>query len=271
MKTYFFISGLPRSGSTLLSSILNQNPDIYCSPEQSLVCDLIFNVENYILNSEEYNSWGNDQGKNKICKSIIDNFYDHRKEKFILDKCRTWGTPYNLNLIRKYITNDIKILCPVRPILEILTSFINLFDENIDKNIFVDNNIKTNQRFVYRDLNDARCDELMSLNSPIDKALFALSQSKLKENEGIFHIIEYDDLIFDTKNTIKKIYDFLGISYFDHSFENLKSSDEINHEYYNLPDLHKIRNQIGKVSKNPSEVLSKYVIKKYGSNYEVWR
>ena len=28
-KTYFFLSGLPRSGISLLGAILNQNPDIY--------------------------------------------------------------------------------------------------------------------------------------------------------------------------------------------------------------------------------------------------
>ena len=28
-KTYFFLSGLPRSGTTLLGAILEQNPNIY--------------------------------------------------------------------------------------------------------------------------------------------------------------------------------------------------------------------------------------------------
>ena len=39
MKSYYFISGLPRSGSTLLSGILKQNPDFYAdiaSPVQEL-------------------------------------------------------------------------------------------------------------------------------------------------------------------------------------------------------------------------------------------
>ena len=39
MKSYYFISGLPRSGSTLLSGILKQNPDFYAdiaSPVQGL-------------------------------------------------------------------------------------------------------------------------------------------------------------------------------------------------------------------------------------------
>ena len=31
-KEVFFLAGLPRSGNTILSSILNQNPDVCCTP-----------------------------------------------------------------------------------------------------------------------------------------------------------------------------------------------------------------------------------------------
>ena len=215
MKTYFFLSGLPRSGSTLLSNILNQNPDIYCSPEQSVVCDLLFYNEKYFLTSQEHQSWTNESGKNKVLNSIIQNFYSHRSEKYIIDKSRTWGTPYNLELIRKYITQDIKIICPVRPILEILASFIKLFHEN-GSGGFVDDNIYSNDRLIYRPIDDVRCDELMIPGGALDKALFALSQHK--NNDGIFHFVEYDDLVFNTKKTIQDIYNFLEIAE-THNFE----------------------------------------------------
>lgn len=51
MKEFFFISGLPRSGSTLLSAILRQNPEFYAdisSPVQGLVASTI----NVITGSE---------------------------------------------------------------------------------------------------------------------------------------------------------------------------------------------------------------------------
>jgi hypothetical protein len=31
-KKIFFLAGFPRAGNTLLTSILNQNPDICCTP-----------------------------------------------------------------------------------------------------------------------------------------------------------------------------------------------------------------------------------------------
>jgi sulfotransferase len=268
-KTYFFLSGLPRSGSTLLSSILNQNPNIYCSPDESFICDLIFRTDFYINNSDEYNSCTNKNGRNNICSSIIENYYSNKTEKYIIDKCRTWGTPDNLNFIRKYITNDIKIICPVRPILEVLTSFIHLFNQNEGRRIFIDTHIQSNGRYFYRPLNDIRCDELMKMNGTIDQALFSLSQSKLPQNKDIFHIIEYDDLVFETEKTIKKLYDFLNLEYFNHDFKNISSSNEINHNYYGMPDLHKVRRTIEKTSPVVENVLSDYVIQKY-RNYNVW-
>ena len=37
MKTYYFMSGLPRSGSTVLASILNQNPAVYVTPTSPML------------------------------------------------------------------------------------------------------------------------------------------------------------------------------------------------------------------------------------------
>ena len=54
MKTFHFLSGLPRSGSTLITSLLNQNPQIHASTN-SPVLDTIHYTEEYLLkNSEQY-------------------------------------------------------------------------------------------------------------------------------------------------------------------------------------------------------------------------
>ena len=42
-NTYFYFSGLPRCGSTLLSEILNQNPDIAVTAS-SITPDLLANI-----------------------------------------------------------------------------------------------------------------------------------------------------------------------------------------------------------------------------------
>ena len=44
MKTLYFLGGLPRSGSTLLGSLLNQHSEIYVSPTSPLG-DVVSGIE----------------------------------------------------------------------------------------------------------------------------------------------------------------------------------------------------------------------------------
>ena len=44
-KDYFFLCGLPRSGSALLASILNQNPNIGVYPN-SILPDILYQLNN---------------------------------------------------------------------------------------------------------------------------------------------------------------------------------------------------------------------------------
>lgn len=269
MKKYFFLAGLPRSGSTLLTCLLNQNPEIYCSNE-SPMCDLLYRTERYFAESIGFNSSQNEEGHINVCNSLVSNYYSCKSQPYIIDKFRSWGTPDNLNLIRKYITDDVKIICPVRSINEILASFIKLFRYHSDRQNFVDHNIVNNGRFIYRSIDDVRCDELMIPNGPIDSALFAMSQYNMPENRGVFHFVEYDDLITSPKETMDGIYNFLGLHTYQHNFDNIQQSTEINHNYHNLPTMHVVRDTLKKKSTPPEDILSPYIINKY-KDYEFWR
>jgi sulfotransferase len=50
VKTYHFMAGLPRSGSTLLKSLIDQNPNIHTEPV-SPVMELMYHTEEYFKNS----------------------------------------------------------------------------------------------------------------------------------------------------------------------------------------------------------------------------
>jgi hypothetical protein len=48
---YFMMAGLPRSGSTLLRSILNQNPELHSGPISPSV-ELLYYTDKYFQSSE---------------------------------------------------------------------------------------------------------------------------------------------------------------------------------------------------------------------------
>ena len=263
------MAGLPRSGSTLLAAILNQNPDIHVSND-SPVCDLLFSTHKTFETSEQYAADENYLGYMKVCSSIIDNYYSYIDRKYVVDKQRSWGTPFNLQMIERFITKDIKILCPVRDILEILASFINLIHKNPNIQSVIDRDISQAEMFFYRPVDDVRCDFLMSPKNPMDQELFSLSQSLISENKNKFHLIEYDDLINDPESTMKNVYHFLGIEYFKHDFINIEQKNKPNDSIYGMKDLHKVRKKLEKKSIDPKSILSPYILNKY-KGYEFWR
>jgi len=269
--TYFFMGGLSRSGSTLLSAILNQNPDIY-APENSPICDLTYKLNLLFDHNPQYNAVPNEERRVNVLRSLIDNYYYDIERPIIIDKFRSWGTPYNVSMIQSLYTKNVKIICPVRNVLEILSSFITLLENNKGNISFVDRIIKNEGLYNHKkNLNDIRCDVLMNMNGGIEHQLYAIRESLLSDNKKFFHLVEYNDLVSNTKNEIEKIYNFLGIEPFEHSYDCIHyTSSSRDTEYFGVPNLHTVRKKISKTSKDFRKVLSKNVIKKY-SNKEFWR
>ena len=89
-KDYFFITGLPRTGSTLLTSLLSQNPNIHAagnSPVSQMMYDMHVSVTENC--DEQFEALGLDGSE--YVSNIIDRFYSKTKSKYIFDKSRSWG------------------------------------------------------------------------------------------------------------------------------------------------------------------------------------
>ena len=74
-KKFYFMAGLPRSGGTLLSSILNQNPNIYVSPQSTLPNTLGATYNQY--QSKENKDYDQFQNIYNVMEMIIPTFYSY--------------------------------------------------------------------------------------------------------------------------------------------------------------------------------------------------
>ena len=104
-KEYYFISGLPRSGSTLLSGILKQNPEFYADIT-SPVSGIIQSTINGITGSEN-NHNVNEERRKSILTSIFDGYYSFTEIPVIFDTSRGWTSK----------TSTLKALFPYTKIL----------------------------------------------------------------------------------------------------------------------------------------------------------
>ena len=270
MKTFYFMAGLPRSGSTLISSILNQNPNIYSSAN-SPMCGMMFNLERSIFASEQYNAYPKPQAMSNTIMGVINGYYSDTDKNIIIDKSREWSIPEYFEVLLRNLPYPPKIIVPVRSITDILASFISLVNKNPGRSNFIDSEIETRQEFnFYKPKNDIRCDHLMRSKGLIDNCLYGISYALQPENKKYFHFVEYEDLINNPEEEINKIYNFYGIDKYTHNYYNIENTIKEDDRVYGLMGQHDVRSSVSKRGIDKNKVLSEYVLNKY-SGEEFWR
>ena len=266
MKTFYFMAGLPRSGSTLLSSILNQNPRFYSGPS-SPVLGAMYAVEENFTTNELYTGYPKPDQVIEIIGSIPHHFYSDVEEPIVFDKNRAWTArvPY----IEQYIKQQAKILVPVRRVDEILTSVLSMihrnpFQEGQDRINFVDEYlVKTNQPI--NDYN--RCMHLLSPDGIVYESLNAVKVGLEQNMRDKMHFIDYNDMVSNPEQVMEDIYDFLGEEHYEHTFDELSNTHRENDlNTYGLGDMHEVRSKLEKTSTPPESILPKEIIDLYQDN-----
>jgi sulfotransferase len=261
-KTYHFMAGLPRSGSTVLSALLNQNPEIYSSPQTDLI-GMLYELESKIPGYESYRAKLMHPNFASVLYGMADNFYSPIDKPVVIDKNRGWGTPYNWDNLSLYVNPEGKVILTMRPILEVLASFIQVAQKTNKATAsmpYLNNDLWATH---YRDATDAQVENIMSANGEMDRAIFSIA-NLIKNHRDKVYVVWFDDLLDSPQETMNGIYDFLGLDRFEHNFNNIKAVD--NHDDlsgYGMVGLHDVNKKLARPKTNPSELLSDYVIQKY--------
>lgn len=226
--SFVCLSGLPRTGSTLLSSLLSQNPEIY-SEGQSAVCQLMWDMQVsfetelcvYALSANRRTNTQED-----LIRAIPAIYYKDVKASHIVDKSRSWTIPANVDMLRRYVTNDPKIIVMVRPVEEIVRSFVDLrkannYEGNLEEDLWIPN------------------------TEPLTRPLLGVEYAK-ENNNGEYIFVEYDELVEDTKGTLQRIYEFCGWEPFDHWFTNIINPYPEDDKVWKLHGIHDVRPEIKK-------------------------
>jgi sulfotransferase len=254
-KKYHFITGLPRSGSTLLCSILKQNPQFHASITDSLVTM----VKGIIETSDSGAGMKYEipiSRRIDIIEGLFEGFYKKNDKKVIFNTNRAWTlmTP-QIDMIYP----DSKFIVCVRDITSILNSFECAHRQNpLSKNTVMGGLEGT----VY-----SRIDSLMTNDGIVGFPYIGIKQAITSNEKHKLLIIEYDELCKNPHLIMKSLYAFINEPYFDHDFDNVEASwDEYDSEIG--MSLHKVRKKISYIPKKvilPPDLIAKY------SNMEVWR
>jgi len=257
LKEFFFISGLPRSGSTLLSAILRQNSEFYAdisSPVQSLIGATI-----NVITASESNHLIDEDRRKSLLRALFNAYYDAVEPPTVFDTSRGWTAKTSL---LKALFPQTKIICCVRDLFWILDSFERIAAKNTLWNASLTDD-------EARQTVTTRCDALMDVKKEgqVVKPYYFLEEGMLL-NPDMILLVEYESLCKKPESVMRKLYDFIGKPYFDHDFKNVEYDNEVYDKALNMKSLHTVRREVSWIER-PS-ILPKSVWEKY-SGKEFWR
>lgn len=235
-RNFHFISGLPRSGSTLLSAILRQNPRFHAGMT-SPVGGLFGNLINAVSAGMEMAPMVSVDQRKRLARGLFDNYYEDlpKEREVILDTNRSWTA--NLAAVADLFP-DAKVLCCVRDVAWIMDSMERQYQSNAFENtrLFGD--------AAQRSTVFTRCEALANRNGLVGYAWSALQEALYGEHADRLLIVDYDLLVRRPGDLIALIYEFLGEEPFEHDFDNVVYDAPAFDERLGVTGLHKVHKKV---------------------------
>jgi len=260
-KSFHFIAGLPRSGSTLLCNILNQNPRFHATATSGVV-SMLLAIKNNWNNIQEFKAVRNENAKLRVIRSMLLAFYSDIDKPLIFDKSRGW--PANFEMLEEILGHKVKMLVPVRDIRDVLASFEKLHRKESKTG-------QTSQEKAFPiefQTVEGRCEIFMKANQPVGSAYNKVKDALQRGYGDRMHFVFFEELTTNPKRVMKEVYAFLGEDYFDHDFKNVEQTTKEDDFFHGFKDLHTIRREVKPVSSEWREVLGSFA-ERY-DKYNFW-
>ena len=246
-----FNSSFPRSGSTLLQNILAQNPRFYCSATSGLMNLLLAARHEYtagpLFKSQEPELMR--KAFNEFCARGVSGFYAGLTDRPVcVDKHRAWFHYYDW---LKMFIPDPKIVVCVRDIRGILSSMEKLFRGNRD----LEDPADTIDRMNMISVGNRMTHWLTS--PPVGLTFLRLMEAVQTGTVRHFHIVRFEDLTSHPRETLRKVYAYLGEPEFGHDFNRVEQATHEDDSQFVIYGRHRIREKVAPVPPDWNEVLGK--------------
>lgn len=234
-QTFHFISGLPRSGSTLLAALLQQNPR-FRAGMTSPVGTLFSSLLTQFSAGSEFGPVITQPQRRRLLRGLFDSYYaDEAGKPVVFDTNRVWCArlPALLDLFPQA-----KVIACVRNVAWVMDSIERLYRANPFENtkLYADD---AERNTVY-----SRVDTLAQRNRLVGFAWAALKDAYYGEHAKSLLLIEYDLLAQAPEQVLRLVYDFIGEPWYTHDFERVTYDAPAFDQALGLAGLHKVRPKV---------------------------
>ncbi|BAU38772.1 sulfotransferase [Acetobacter pasteurianus NBRC 101655] len=229
------ISGLPRSGSTLLAALLRQNPQIIAASHNTPVMPMLIRIMSLMSEGEYRTEFKNGQWQ-RLMRGILQSYLNPDAQKHVmLDINREWCAHAGL-LGRLY--PKAKIICCVRDPVWILNSFEHL----ITRDPLLGSRLVP---ITHRGTQHDRIDYLASREGAFGYAWRLLTEVFFGPFADKVIIIDYDKLVREPVFVMERLTQLLNIQPFAYNFEYIETPDvDAFDAALGTPGLHYLRQSV---------------------------
>lgn len=259
MREIFYVSGLPRSGSTLLMALLAQHPMVKTTPTSGCH-DLLFGIKgtwNGIIEHKADKVASDPENLKRVLASALYSYHDTNKP-VVIDKCRAWV--HSIEMIEAITGKRAKIICPVRNMTDVLASFEKLYRNGSAISI-------NHAQFQNT---EERINHWASGAGEVGSAYNRLRDVFTRGLQDRLCMVEYDSLVGNPEYTMREIWKFLEMGSAEHDFENVVNPTPEDDKVYGYVGLHDIRSKVTPNRYSSENIIGPDMFQKY-SNSEFWR
>lgn len=240
MKRYHLFVGVPRTGSTLLATILNQHPEVYVASSTAML-EVICAAQKAWKDAPTMIAHPNPIQYRNMSVGLAESMWKHRSESIIIDRNREWAN--NLTMATE-VFGDPKIIITTRDLPSIMASWKRLYLQEWEERL-ADVQVETMWKMFVKDT----ADKVRRL------------KQEVPDN---YIIVTYNNLIEDTKGQLKRIESFLKIPTYEYDLNNIQGEyQEKNIVLYGPEGLHRVKPTIEKQNTSPKDILGEALYEKY--------
>lgn len=230
-----FLAGLPRSGTSAIAAVLNQHLDIHCSLGSALPSVLRTARERY--QDSEHTKAARVPGQvNGLVRGIMSGFYDYVGTQHVFDKNRWWSDPVNMAMVHEATGRRPRVICPVRPLPEILASWVTILQANPG------NTLERSARSRGYDwTTEGICAYLTGPDGNVGDSIKHIRAAVKSSYFDCLLFVHYSNFLKAPQHQLNRIHDFIGLDRFKYDFTNITHpAVEDDATVYGLPGLHDV-------------------------------
>ena len=242
VRKFHFISGLPRSGSTLLAAILNQNPRFRAGMTSPLA-DIMGVMIAEASSKNDFSFAVSEEQRVSLLRGLVENFYaGPAGSDVVFDTSRLWCSRMRL---LETLFPQAKVIACVRQLSWVLDSMERLV-----------RNSPVGVSKVFRfDTNTTVYSRAEALTDPRGMVGFAFQAVKDafygQYAPGQLLLLTYESLVADPATTLHAVYRFIDEPWFEHDFENIEFNANEFDERVGMPGLHSVRRKLQAIERTP--------------------